>query len=53
MSSFNWIGTVPACANEDTLTTILRNEWGFQGMVITDYDGSYGYMITAFVQEMT
>ena len=46
MSSFNWIGTVPACANEDTLTTILRNEWGFQGMVITDYDGSYGYMIT-------
>ena len=46
MSSFNWIGTVPACANEDTLTTILRNEWGFKGMVITDYDGSYGYMIT-------
>ncbi len=46
MSSFNWIGTVPACANEDTLTTILRNEWGFRGMVITDYDGSYGYMIT-------
>ena len=46
MSSFNWIGTVPACSNEDTLTTILRNEWGFQGMVITDYDGSYGYMIT-------
>ena len=46
MSSFNWIGTVPACSNEDTLTTILRNEWGFRGMVITDYDGSYGYMIT-------
>ncbi len=46
MSSFNWIGTKPACGNEDVLTTILRDEWGFVGMVITDYDGSYGYMIT-------
>lgn len=46
MSSFNWIGTVPACANSDLLNTVLREEWGFQGMVISDYDGSYGYMIT-------
>lgn len=46
MSSFNWIGTVPSCANNNLLNNVLRGEWGFQGMVETDYDGSYGYMIT-------
>ncbi len=46
MSSFNWIGTVPSCANSNLLNNVLRGEWGFVGMVETDYDGSYGYMIT-------
>lgn len=46
MSSYNWIGTVPSCANNHLLQQVLRDEWGFEGMVITDYDGSYGYMIT-------
>ncbi len=46
MSAFNWIGTKPACGNEDSLTTLLRNEWGFKGFVETDFNGSYGYMIT-------
>lgn len=46
MSSFNWIGTVPSCTNNHLLNNVLRGEWGFTGMVETDYDGSYGYMIT-------
>lgn len=46
MSSFNWIGTKPSCANGNLLKNVLRGEWGFVGMVETDYDGSYGYMIT-------
>jgi len=46
MSSFNFIGTKPSCANGNMLNNVLRGEWGFQGMVVTDYDGSYGYMIT-------
>lgn len=46
MSSYNWLGSVPACANPDLLQTVLRDEWGFCGMVISDYDGSYGYMIS-------
>ena len=46
MSSYNWIGTVPSCANSALLNTVLRDEWGFKGMVETDYDGSYGFMIT-------
>ena len=46
MSSFNWIGTEPSCANPHLLNSVLRDEWGFVGLVETDYDGSYGYMIT-------
>lgn len=46
MTSYNWIGTVPSCANSDLLQAVLRDEWGFTGMVQTDYNGSYGYMIT-------
>lgn len=46
MSSFNFIGTKSSSANGDLLNTVLRDEWGFQGMVITDYNGSYGYMNT-------
>lgn len=37
MSSFNRIGTVWAGGSYELLTEILRNEWGFRGMVITDY----------------
>lgn len=39
MSSFNRIGTLWAGGNADLLSTVLRDEWGFRGMVITDYDG--------------
>lgn len=46
MSSYVWIGTIPAYANDGLLNGILREEWGFKGMVLSDYDGSYGYMIT-------
>lgn len=46
MSSFNWIGAKPSCMNSNLLNNVLRDEWGFVGMVETDYDGSYGYMIT-------
>ena len=46
MSAFNWIGTEPGCANNELLNTVLRGEWGFVGMVETDYNGSYGYQIT-------
>lgn len=46
MSSYPWLGAIPAYANGNLLKDVLRNEWGFEGMVLTDYDGSYGYMIT-------
>jgi beta-glucosidase len=37
MSAFNAIGGVPASANPFTLTQVLRKEWGFDGMVVSDY----------------
>lgn len=37
MSSFNRIGSLWAGGNSDLLNTVLRDEWGFKGMVITDY----------------
>jgi len=37
MSSFNSINGVPATANPYILTQILRKEWGFQGMVVSDW----------------
>jgi beta-glucosidase len=38
MSSFNEIGGVPATANAFTLRTVLRDEWQWPGMVLSDYD---------------
>ncbi|MDO4490197.1 MAG: glycoside hydrolase family 3 C-terminal domain-containing protein [Lachnospiraceae bacterium] len=46
MSAFNFIGTESCHANANLLKTVLRDEWGFVGMVETDYNGSYGYQIT-------
>lgn len=40
MSSFNRIGTVWAGGSYELLTEILRGEWGFKGMIITDYSTS-------------
>ncbi len=37
MSSFNEINGIPATANYELLTTILRGEWGFKGFVVSDY----------------
>ncbi|MBR2889746.1 MAG: glycoside hydrolase family 3 protein [Oscillospiraceae bacterium] len=37
MSSFNRLGLTWAGGSYALLTEVLRNEWGFRGMVITDY----------------
>jgi beta-glucosidase len=37
MSSFNSLNGVPNTANPYLLKTILRNEWGFGGTVVSDY----------------
>lgn len=44
MSSYNYIGTEWAGGCSALLNDILRGEWGFKGMVLSDYFGNYGYM---------
>ncbi|MGI6787393.1 MAG: glycoside hydrolase family 3 C-terminal domain-containing protein [Acholeplasmataceae bacterium] len=44
MSSFNRIGTVWAGGSYELLENVLRKEWGFVGMVISDYNLGNAYM---------
>lgn len=37
MSSFNEVDNVPATANKWLLEDLLRKQWGFKGLVLTDY----------------
>jgi beta-glucosidase len=39
MASFNDLFGVPATASKYLMTDILRGEWGFTGLVVSDYDG--------------
>ena len=46
MSSFNRIGETWAGGNYNLITGILRNEWGYNGFVLTDYEvGSYMFTL--------
>ncbi len=45
MSSFNRLGTVWAGGSKPLMTNVLRDEWGFKGFVITDFN-LYDYMYT-------
>lgn len=38
MTSFNSLNGVPAAANKKLVKGILREEWGFNGVVISDYN---------------
>ena len=38
MASFNTLNGVPGTANPHTLIDILRKEWGFDGIVMSDWD---------------
>ena len=44
MSSYNYIGTQWAGACSALLNTVLRDEWGYRGIVLTDYFADFGYM---------
>jgi len=39
MASFNEVDGVPAHANKWLLTDVLRKQWGFNGLLVSDYTG--------------
>ena len=44
MASFNEIDGIPATGNKWLLTDLLRDDWGFNGFVVSDYTGIYEMM---------
>lgn len=39
MASFNEVDGVPATANKWLMTDVLRKQWNFKGLLVTDYTG--------------
>lgn len=42
MAAYNSWDGIPCTCNEKLLTDILRNEWGFEGFVVSDYNSVEG-----------
>ncbi len=51
MAAFNEISGVPATANAWLLTQILRREWGFGGLVVSDYTGDEELIAHGFAMD--
>lgn len=51
MSSYNLVNDEHACNSKDIQTYVLRNEWGYQGVVMTDWYAASNMMTSASQRE--
>lgn len=51
MSSFNDIAGVPSTGNRYLLTDVLRGEWGFKGLVVSDYTSDEEMILHGFAAD--
>ena len=51
MASFNELSGVPATANHWLLTHVLRDEWRFDGLVVSDYTGDMELIAHGFAAD--
>jgi beta-glucosidase len=51
MSSFNDINGVPATGNRWLLTQVLRDEWGFDGFVVSDYTADHELILHGYAAD--
>lgn len=51
MAAFNTIGGVPAHGNSHALTGILKEEWGFDGVVVSDWNGVQELVAHGFAED--
>ncbi|HOL49031.1 MAG TPA: glycoside hydrolase family 3 N-terminal domain-containing protein [bacterium] len=42
MAAYNSINGIPSSSNRWLLTDVLRNQWGFEGFVVSDYGSVWG-----------
>lgn len=52
MTSFNEIDGIPSTGNEFLLRDVLRGEWGFDGMVVTDWNSSGEMIAHGFAKDL-
>ena len=51
MTSYNLIDGIPCACNRNLLEDVLRDEWGFDGFVVSDYDGINGVCGTFYMTD--
>ena len=52
MTSFNDVDGIPSTGNDWLMQDILREEWGFDGMVVTDWNSSGEMIAHGFAEDL-
>lgn len=51
MPSFNVLNGIPATGNKWLLQDVLRNEWGFDGVIVSDYGAVWELVVHGYAED--